>query len=207
MQKVIWFFLGALSLALFLSISGVILLQTSARGFGAHAEPAAWEKLAARQARLMAFPSNVKNKQNPIPNSPAVITDARAHWADHCAICHGNDGSGKTEMGKNTYPPAPDMRKQGTQNMTDGELFYIIENGVRWSGMPAWNGGSEHDQEDSWKLVHFIRHLPELSETEIRDMEKLNPKTPEERREEQEEEQFLNQQQLSGQRDAKQHHH
>jgi hypothetical protein len=52
------------------------------------------------------------------------------------------------------YPPAPDMRKERTQRMTDGELFYIIENGIRLSGMPAW-GGSEPAGQDSWKLVHF----------------------------------------------------
>ncbi len=41
-------------------------------------------------------------------------------------------------MGRNMYPPAPDMRLAETQQMTDGELFYIIQNGVRLTGMPAW---------------------------------------------------------------------
>ena len=56
------------------------------------------------------------------------------------------------------YPPAPDMRRAETQQLTDGELFYIIQNGVRLTGMPAWGGSggdvSAHDEEDSWKLVH-----------------------------------------------------
>lgn len=88
------------------------------------------------------------------------------------------------------YPPVRDMRQHETQDMTDGELFYVIENGVRLSGMPAWGTGSAQDQESSWKLVRFIRHLPNLSLKEITRMEKLNPKTPDELEEEQQEEHF-----------------
>lgn len=61
---------------------------------------------------------------------------------------------GAVLMGKHMYPPAPDIREADTQNMTDGELFYIIQNGIRLTGMPAWGSGSDHDAEDSWKLVH-----------------------------------------------------
>jgi len=80
--------------------------------------------------------------------------------------------------------------------MTDGELYYTIQNGIRLSGMPAWGQAWEND-EDSWKLVHFVRHLPQLAPEEEREMERLNPKGPEERQEEQEEERFLNEDQPS----------
>ena len=73
----------------------------------------------------------------------------------------------------------------------DGELFYVIENGVRLTAMPAWGGGSAHDEQESWKLVHFIRHLPQLTDEEKAEMKKLNPKSSAELREEQEEEDFL----------------
>ncbi len=138
----------------------------------------------------MAIPRDAQVRANPIASSPDVIAQARSHWADHCATCHANNGSGETEIGHSLYPPAPNMRQPTTQEMTDGELFYIIENGIRLSGMPAW-GGPDHNQEDSWKLVHFIRHLPQLSAVEEKEMRRLNPKGPEEREEEQKEEQFL----------------
>lgn len=93
-------------------------------------------------------------------------------------------------MGKGLYPPAPDMRDKATQELSDGELFYVIENGVRLTGMPAW-GGPGHDGVDSWKLVHFIRHLPELSFEERREMERLNPKGPDEIEEQKQQEEFL----------------
>lgn len=163
----------------------------NARGFSARDQPSGLERWFARQARSASLPPNARSLANPVPNSSEVQAAARAHWADHCAVCHANDGSGDTQMGKRTYPPAPDMRLAPTQQMTDGELFYIIQNGIRLSGMPAWGGGSDHDTEDSWKLVRFIRHLPQLTLEEKKEMEKLNPKSPDEIREEQEEEKFL----------------
>ena len=69
-------------------------------------------------------------------------------------------------MGRHMYPPAPDMRQSETQQMTDGQLFFVIQNGIRMTGMPAWGSGSQHDEEDSWKLVRFIRHLPQLTAAE-----------------------------------------
>jgi hypothetical protein len=90
------------------------------------------------------------------------------------------------------YPPAPDMRQSGTQQLTDGELFGIIQNGIRLTGMPAWGGGFAHDERDSWKLVHFIRHLPQLTAYEEKEMQQLNPKSPVDLKEEQRERDFLN---------------
>ncbi len=73
--------------------------------------------------------------------TPEVIKDAIAHWADHYATCHDNDGSGNTSLGKTVYPPAPNMRGGRSQAMTDGELFYVIEHGIPFTGMPAWGNG------------------------------------------------------------------
>ena len=190
MNKLIWFALGGAGLVLIAGGAGLLFLKTTANGFSARAEPSSFETFAARTARGLAMPANAKNRTNPVSNTQDVLADARAHWADHCAGCHANDGSGQVEMGKRMYPPAPDMRKEPTQKMSDGELFFIIENGIRLSGMPAW-GGSEAGGEDSWKLVHFIRHLPTMSATEMNEMEKLNPKTMDEMDEEKQEEQFL----------------
>ena len=95
-------------------------------------------------------------------------------------------------FGKGLYPKPPDMRKAETQNKSDGELYYIIENGVRLSGMPAFGEHPGTNDTDTWKLVVFIRHLPALSVQESTEMNALNPKTEEERLEEKQEEEFLN---------------
>jgi mono/diheme cytochrome c family protein len=156
-------------------------------------------------ARGMALPRDAKAKRNPVPNSPDVLKDAREHWADHCAVCHANDGSGEIALGRQMYPPAPDMRKERTQRMSDGELFYIIENGIRLTGMPAWGTGKEADVQGTWKLVHFIRHLPNLTPEEIKEMEKLNPKSAADLEEEKQEEEFLKGKTPSAA--PKEHHH
>ncbi len=95
-------------------------------------------------------------------------------------------------MGHGLYPKPPDLRAEHTQKLSDGELFWIIENGVRFTGMPAFGGSSEHgSKEDSWKLVRFIRHLPTLTPEERMEIERYNPKGPDDRAEEQQEEEFL----------------
>jgi mono/diheme cytochrome c family protein len=187
MDKVRWLLLGAL-LLLVVQFAAVILLAR-ASGVSAREAPAGMEGWIARRARDMAIPDDAKRLANPV-GAQEALAEARAHWADHCASCHANDGSGDVAMGKHMYPPAPDMRKPATQNLSDGELFYIIQNGIRLTGMPAW-GGSEQSATDSWKLVQFIRHLPHLTPEEQSEMEKLNPKGPAEWKEEEEEEKFL----------------
>jgi hypothetical protein len=92
--------------------------------------------------------------------------------------------------GAGHYPKTPDMRLPDTQNLTDGEIYYVIHNGIRLTGTAAW--GTEEKDDDSWKLVVFIRHLPQVSPPEEREREALIPKGPAEKEEEQEEEQFLN---------------
>ena len=114
------------------------------------------------------------------------------HFADHCATCHANDGSGDTSFGKGLYPKPPDMHKKETQNKSDRELYYTIENGIRLSGMPAF--GEEHAKAgdmETWNLVLFIRHLPNQTAEELVQMEQLNPKTDKESLEEDEEQNFL----------------
>jgi mono/diheme cytochrome c family protein len=157
-------------------------------GLSARAKPTHIEAMLAHSARRMAIPSGAQGTQNPVPASAENMRDARLHFADHCATCHANNGSGDTMIGQGLYPKPPDLRLQGTQKLSDGELFWIIENGVRFTGMPAF-GGHQGTQEDSWKLVHLIRHLPQLTVEERAEMERYNPKGPEDREEEQEEEQ------------------
>jgi mono/diheme cytochrome c family protein len=152
MQKLVCLLAGMIALIAVVSAGGLIFLKRRADGFSARMQPSAFEVAAARQARAMAFPAGARDRVNPTSDSPEVLAEARAHWADHCAACHSNDGSGEAEMGKHMYPPAPDMRQAETQNLTDGELFYIIQNGIRLTGMPSWGGGTSHDEQDSWKL-------------------------------------------------------
>jgi mono/diheme cytochrome c family protein len=160
------------------------------RGFSAHDEPSRMEATMARAMRHWAVPSELREKKNPVPLTPEVVAEGLSHFADHCAGCHGNDGKGGG-MGKQMYPKAPDMTLAATQSLSDGELFSIIENGIRLTGMPGFGSGTAESAYGSWGLVHFIRHLPKLTGEELAEMQKLNPKSPVEWQQMQDEEAFL----------------
>lgn len=170
---------------------GFVAASVLHNGVSAKATPTPLEVMMARKARHMAIPKEARGLENPVQATPANLREGMLHFADHCAICHGNDGSCDTMMGSGLYPKPPDLRKAGTQDLTDGELFWVIENGVRFTGMPAF---STHDSTpaDSWKLVLFIRHLPQLTAAEKVEMEQYNPKGPEDREEDKAEDDFLN---------------
>ena len=180
-------FIGVVLLVAVMAVMPVVLLLRG--GISARADPSAAEEAVARRLRSLLIPAVARDARNPLALEPRILAAGRAHFADHCASCHANDGSGRTNLGRNLYPRAPDMRGPITQALTDGELFYIIENGVRLTGMPGWGGAGK--PEESWKLVHFIRHLPKSTPEEQAEMEQLNPRSAEEWRELQEEAEFL----------------
>jgi mono/diheme cytochrome c family protein len=171
-------------------VTGLALVRARTNGMSTRSEPMAVERLVAGLARRAALPRRARDARNPVPFSDGAWAESREHFADHCASCHANDGSGDTSIGRNLYPRAPDMRLAGTQDLTDGELYWIIANGVRLTGMPAWGAGGDNDM-DTWKLVHFIRRLNDLTPEQLEEMKALNPKTPSEREEEQQDDRFL----------------
>lgn len=172
-------------------IGGAVLYSVVRKGLSTRTAPTRAEEVMALAVRGLATPRDARERPNPVPRSQAVVDSALEHFADHCAVCHANDGSGDTAIGRSLYPRAPDMRTDRTQKLTDGELFWIIENGVRLTGMPAWSTGTPDGERASWELVHFIRHLPSLTAREKTRMEALNPRSAEEWREEEEARRFL----------------
>ncbi len=180
-------------LSLAFVVVGLLILTTwlLPGAFSAKGTPSDLEVKLARLARHWATPSEFRDANNPVRSEPKVLEDALHHFADHCATCHANDGSGKTPMGPNFYPPVPDLRDEVIQSMSDGELFYVIHYGVRFTGMPAWGNGEPEKDTESWKLVHFIRHLPNITPEEIASMKTMNPTTQAERDEQEALDRFL----------------
>lgn len=183
--------------ALFVLVVAMALLGVAAaytvarRGFSTRAEPSRVEAMLAWTMRRLATPQAVKARPNPVSPTGTVLQQALEHYADHCAACHANDGSGDTDIGRSFYPKVPDMRAAGTQSLSDGELFSIIEHGIRLTGMPAWGTGSPEGERDSWGLVHFIRRLPSLPAGDVERMEALNPRTAAQWKSEEESRRFL----------------
>ena len=144
------------------------------RGFSALETPSAVEEFAATTARKLAVPSSYSQLRNPIVPSTENIRGGMEHFSYHCSECHSNDGGGQTVFGRGLYPKPPDLRAAGTQNKSDGELYYTIDNGVRFSAMPAFS--EVHTVAQTWRLVLFIRHLPQITAEELNEMKGWDPK-------------------------------
>jgi len=124
-------------LVVLVAVGAVALWIARANGFSARTPPTAVERVVMQAVHGLSVPRAARTAANPVAFSPEVWAESRAHFADHCASCHANDGSGNTELGRGLFPRAPDMRLAQTQDKTDGELYWIIENGIRLTGMPA----------------------------------------------------------------------
>jgi predicted CXXCH cytochrome family protein len=160
LRQILAIIVGFLALGLF-CLTFLVL-----RGFRATSTPSAVETIVARTVRNLAIPRHDRNQKNPLDATPDNLQDARELYVNRCAICHGIDGSGKTRVGLNLYPRVPDLRLSETQNLSDGEIHYIIENGVQLTGMPAWGNPHRQPNTNSWQLVLYIRYLRPLSHQE-----------------------------------------
>lgn len=143
----------------------VAYAKVAGGGLSAEAQPGALERVVATRLVDLSIPRDHREQQNPFASKTDAWREAAEHYADHCAICHGADGRGHTEIGEHMYPKVPDLASDSVQHRSNGALFYIIQNGVRWTGMPAWR--TEHAEDETWKLVSFIRHVPTLSPSDI----------------------------------------
>jgi cytochrome c553 len=86
----------------------------------------------------------------------ARIVEGTAHFAAHCASCHGAPGVPRGDLAERLYPKPADLR-ESTRRYSPGELFWIVKNGIKMSGMPAWN---DHSDDELWGTVCLYREAP-----------------------------------------------
>src|SRR5262249_2126607 len=100
-----------------------------------------------------------KDGKNPARDPPEPAKEGAEHSQHHCQICRGLDGQAPgVPFATKMPPPVPDLTSKDVQDYTDGQLKWIIENGIAPSGMPAWK--EILDQDEVWKIVDYLRHLP-----------------------------------------------
>src|SRR5436305_4438083 len=100
-----------------------------------------------------------KNVKNPVADTKENVAEGQGHFGHHCQVCHGNDGQNTgVPFAENTSPPIADLSAKWVQSYTDGQLKWIIKHGIQPSGMPAFPDDPSDDEQ--WKIVLFIRHLP-----------------------------------------------
>src|SRR5579859_7320690 len=147
---------GAAALAAVVAGAAALLIH---RGFRATTQPTAFEAVVARSIRDFAIPGAESRRTNPLRGTPQDLAEGRDDFLARCQSCHGRDGKGETPMGQGLYPRVPDLTSARSQSLTDGELHYIIQNGVQLTGMPGWSDARATSRDEIWKLVLYLRSL------------------------------------------------
>jgi plastocyanin len=135
------------------------------QALAADREPGPLETAIARRLVRLSIPADARRAVNPNATGGEAWRDGAIHFQQRCAFCHGGDGRGQSPVATRMYPPVPDLASAPIQQMSDGEIFAVIEHGVRWTGMPAFRG--MHDAAEIWDLVSFVRRVPELTSADL----------------------------------------
>ncbi len=136
------------------------ILGALLQGCTAGKHPSEEETNLANAAKDVTIPLAAGKMKNPLPETAEVVSQGQEVFLGSCAQCHGAGARGDTNVGRNMYPPAMDLSSPHVQHWSDAELFWIIQNGVRLTGMPSWK--SSISDNDTWKLARFIHKLPSL---------------------------------------------
>lgn len=142
-----------------LALAGAAAVAVSRFSLSAIEEPGAAETyLATRAKRFLVARDSGASEVPPEPAStPGSVAEGEKRYGVECAMCHGLNGRTPTDNGRWMYPRAADLTSQPTQQYSNRELFWIVKNGVRLSGMPAF--GKVESDEHIWQLVHYVRSL------------------------------------------------
>lgn len=157
-------FLSGVVFAVFLllAVSG-LWIASGVWNVSAAKPPSRLEKAVARFAMNRSVAGRAGKTANPL-SGPDVVRAGLAHYREMCVFCHGAPGVDASEAGEGLNPPAPDLTIQSVQRRSDGELFWIVQNGIRMTGMPSF--GATHKDPEIWKIVAFLRHLPQITKEE-----------------------------------------
>lgn len=162
---------AVLTILILLILGGIAMYAFARRGgLSARRQPGTLEHAIGHWLRNVSADAQAGDVTNPFASQPDAWRQAATHYAMHCAMCHNVNGKGSTMLGSSVSPPPPDLTLAETQRLSDAQLFAIIRDGVRWTSMPSWR--ETHSDEDIWRFVALVRHLPNL---ELAEMDLLNP--------------------------------
>lgn len=161
-MKVIKYSLGILLLIAI--VAGLFIEVVAPRmNWSAAAEPGEVEEWLADRIIGGWITRNASTEKNPLAASAENLKDGQNDYKEHCAGCHGLDGNGRNRVGADFYPPIPKLTEDA-QQMSDGEIYFIVAKGIRYSAMPAFE--AHHKPDEIWRIVLWTRHLGHLSPEE-----------------------------------------
>jgi len=146
-------------------LAAIIATATSLFTLSALREPGRTETFVATRVKhfLVRRSSHEGIPPTPVARESSAKEGERL-FGTECGACHGNSGHNPTDAGRWMYPRAADLTSRDTQSYSDQELFWIIRNGIRLSGMPAF--GKVESDEHIWDLVFYVRNLPKNTAAE-----------------------------------------
>jgi mono/diheme cytochrome c family protein len=158
-------FLLGVVFGVLLVVAGVAaVVYTGSFNTSAEVPPSKMEQAFATLALNKSVARRAPNRKNPLPASPENLRGGLAHFRENCLVCHGAPGVDPGEIGQGLNPGAPDLTLTRVQARSDGQLFWIVDEGIRMTGMPAF--GPTRKENEIWQIVAFLRHLPEITDAE-----------------------------------------
>ncbi len=159
---------GVLLGFLLVAVGAALFVGTGSFNVAASSPPGKLEKTLARLALNRSVARRAPARQSPLTPSAELLREGLSHYRENCVGCHGAPGVDAAEYGEGLNPPAPDLTLPRVQRRPDGELYWIVANGIRMTGMPAF--APSHKEQEIWEIVAFLRHLPELSSEEQKEL-------------------------------------
>ncbi len=156
-------FLVTAVIGVMLALVLILFLVMPRLQWNATVRPSSAEGWVARYVLSRWVRRNASGERNPIPPSPENLQDGEHEYDEHCAVCHGLDGSAENRIGGDFYPPIIRL-SQGLTGLPDGQFYFIVGNGIRMTAMPGF--GTSQSSDDLWKIILWVRHLPNLTPQE-----------------------------------------
>jgi mono/diheme cytochrome c family protein len=141
----------------------IVFLVMPRMQWNATAPPSGVERWITGYALSKWVSANASDEHNPIAATPENLRDGEHEYDEHCAVCHGFDGSAQNRIGADFSPPIIKLNS-GLRRMSDGKFYFIVSNGIRMSGMPGF--GTRHSADELWKIIVWVRHFPDLTAQE-----------------------------------------
>jgi mono/diheme cytochrome c family protein len=146
-----------------ISIAVLFVLGTGSVSVGADVKPGLIVRTLAPWGRDRSVQRHAPKVKNPYAGDPNAIAEGLDQYRENCLLCHGAPGLPISEVSRGLEPPAPSLGKEEIDT-PDGELFWVTKHGIRLTSMPAF--GYALSDDDIWKILAFVRHLPELTAEE-----------------------------------------
>lgn len=155
------FVLGIVFTIIVAAAAGYAIVTNGTIPAAADGQPLPLEHWAARTSLRATLNRDAPKGPNPVALNDANLIAGIGLYGDHCAICHGGSDAVRSPVAKGEYPSPPQLAKDGVEDDPEGWTFWKIQNGIRWTGMPAWKD-TLNDQQ-MWTLALFLKHMDKLS--------------------------------------------